>query len=85
MLCNIIGILKNHNQETVSGGKLKKREKEWLMFVCAYTHLDNIGMVSVYMRFIWMRLRNRGTVSGGKFMNTTQRKKTSYTPHKKQN
>ena len=23
--------------------------------------LDNIGMVSFYMRFIWMRLRNRGT------------------------
>ena len=40
MLYNIIGILKNHNQETVSGGK---------------------------------------------FMNTTQHKKTSYTPHKKQN
>ena len=24
-------------------------------------YLDNIGMVSFYMRFIWMRLRNMGT------------------------
>ena len=29
-------------------------DRHWL-------HLDNIGMVSFYMRFIWMRLRNRGT------------------------
>ena len=31
----------------------------------AVIYLDNIGMVSFYMRFIWMRLRNRDTARLG--------------------